>query len=83
MVIEPERTLLLSEKGAADEQFVVAEENFRFFGTMNPGGDFGKKEVNFLDMIYPKLLFRHVLGIIVLVLLVEFMVSQLHLKTIL
>ncbi|XP_046665626.1 midasin-like [Homalodisca vitripennis] len=45
-LLEPERTLLLSEKGAADEQFVVAEENFRFFGTMNPGGDFGKKELS-------------------------------------
>lgn len=44
---EPERTLLLSEKGAAEEQFVIAQENFRFFGTMNPGGDFGKKEVNY------------------------------------
>ncbi|XP_054261518.1 midasin-like isoform X2 [Macrosteles quadrilineatus] len=45
-LLEPERTLLLSEKGVADEQFVVAKENFRFFGTMNPGGDFGKKELS-------------------------------------
>lgn len=44
--LEPERTLLLSEKGAAEEQSVTAHAKFRFFGTMNPGGDFGKKEVS-------------------------------------
>jgi len=47
-VLEPERTLLLAEKGSsrnnAAEQ-IVAHENFRLVATMNPGGDYGKKEV--------------------------------------
>lgn len=50
-VLEPEQTLLLAEKGSgvdgADDgvEQVVAQEGFRVFATMNPGGDFGKKEV--------------------------------------
>jgi len=47
-ILEPERTLLLAEKGSsrntAAEQ-IVAQENFRLVATMNPGGDYGKKEV--------------------------------------
>jgi hypothetical protein len=47
---EPERKLLLAEKGGGeigtDKSCVVtAAENFHFIGTMNPGGDYGKKEV--------------------------------------
>jgi hypothetical protein len=47
---EPERKLLLSEKGGGeigtDKSCVVtAAQNFHFIGTMNPGGDYGKKEV--------------------------------------
>ena len=44
-VLEPQRTLLLAEKGI-DDSFVVAAEGFQFFATMNPGGDFGKKELS-------------------------------------
>ncbi|KFA48162.1 hypothetical protein S40293_06892 [Stachybotrys chartarum IBT 40293] len=44
-VLEPQRTLLLAEKGI-DDSFVVASEGFQFFATMNPGGDFGKKELS-------------------------------------
>lgn len=50
-VLEPERTLLLAEKGGGaldareDVNILVAHHNFRIIGTMNPGGDFGKKEV--------------------------------------
>lgn len=44
-VLEPQRTLLLAEKGI-DNSFVVAREGFQFFATMNPGGDFGKKELS-------------------------------------
>lgn len=46
---EPERTLLLSEKASADlesGEVITAHENFHFLSTMNPGGDYGKKEVN-------------------------------------
>jgi midasin len=44
-VLEPERTLLLSEKGSQDSQLVAAP-GFQFFATMNPGGDYGKKELS-------------------------------------
>lgn len=49
-VLEPGRTLTLSEKGggsgAAAEAVVVAAPGFRLAATMNPGGDFGKKELS-------------------------------------
>ncbi|KAH7349444.1 midasin [Plectosphaerella cucumerina] len=44
-VLEPKRSLLLAEKGV-DNSFVVASEGFQFLATMNPGGDFGKKELS-------------------------------------
>ena len=44
-VLEPSRTLLLAEKGI-DDSLVVAHKHFQFFATMNPGGDFGKKELS-------------------------------------
>lgn len=44
-VLEPQRTLLLAEKGV-DDSFVQGTEGFQFFATMNPGGDFGKKELS-------------------------------------
>ena len=49
-VLEPERTLLLAEKGGGDGskndiEVIVAKEAFRIIATMNPGGDYGKKEV--------------------------------------
>ena len=49
-VLEPERTILLAEKGGSldddsDVEQIVAKEGFHVFATMNPGGDFGKKEV--------------------------------------
>lgn len=44
-VLEPGRTLLLAEKGT-DDAFVRAADGFQFFATMNPGGDFGKKELS-------------------------------------
>ncbi|KAJ8936231.1 hypothetical protein NQ318_010646 [Aromia moschata] len=49
-VLEPERMLFLAEKGlnlnTGDSESIVAEPNFFFIGTMNPGGDFGKKELS-------------------------------------
>lgn len=44
-VLEPERTLFLAEKGA-DDALVTASEGFQFLATMNPGGDYGKKELS-------------------------------------
>lgn len=44
-VLEPERTLLLAEKGSMDA-LVTAAPDFQFFATMNPGGDYGKKELS-------------------------------------
>ncbi|ANQ06647.1 Uncharacterized protein PCOAH_00007910 [Plasmodium coatneyi] len=45
-VLEYERTLLLTEKGGKDIQNVKAHDEFCFIGTMNPSGDFGKKEIS-------------------------------------
>ncbi|KAB7497678.1 Midasin, partial [Armadillidium nasatum] len=51
-VLEPERTLVLAEKaGEGLEEFsnleiIVAHKEFRLVGTMNPGGDYGKKELS-------------------------------------
>ena len=54
-VLEPERTLLLAEKGSDGShdsevgenqvEQIVAKSEFRVVSTMNPGGDYGKKEV--------------------------------------
>jgi midasin len=44
-VLEPQRTLLLAEKGI-DNSFVTASPGFQMLATMNPGGDFGKKELS-------------------------------------
>ncbi|SCU90222.1 LADA_0F02608g1_1 [Lachancea dasiensis] len=44
-VLEPERSLLLAEKGGSDS-LVQAAKGFQFFATMNPGGDYGKKELS-------------------------------------
>ncbi|XP_055839231.1 midasin [Episyrphus balteatus] len=52
-ILEPERTVLLAEKGGVSDvdsvskDFVIkAADGFQFFATMNPGGDFGKKELS-------------------------------------
>ncbi|KLU89006.1 midasin [Magnaporthiopsis poae ATCC 64411] len=44
-VLEPQRTLLLAEKGV-DNELIEAAQGFQLFATMNPGGDFGKKELS-------------------------------------
>lgn len=50
-VLEPERTLVLAEKGGGghsvgeDVDVLIAHKDFKIIATMNPGGDFGKKEV--------------------------------------
>ncbi|PON47074.1 Midasin [Parasponia andersonii] len=45
-VLEPERTLSLAEKGGSDLEKIVADDKFLLLATMNPGGDFGKKELS-------------------------------------
>ena len=44
-VLEPSRTLYLAEKGTSDAS-VEASAGFQFMATMNPGGDYGKKELS-------------------------------------
>ncbi|KAH9601131.1 Midasin AAA lid domain 5 [Trypanosoma melophagium] len=43
-VLEPSRVITLAEKSTAD--VIFAHEDFRILATMNPGGDFGKKELS-------------------------------------
>ena len=44
-VLEPARTILLAEKGSVDNA-VIASSDFQFLATMNPGGDYGKRELS-------------------------------------
>ncbi|KAJ5569528.1 uncharacterized protein N7459_008958 [Penicillium hispanicum] len=44
-VLEPHRSVLLAEKGPIDSM-VVADGGFQFLSTMNPGGDYGKRELS-------------------------------------
>jgi midasin len=51
-LLEPQRTLLLTDAGGADQSdmlghvLVTAAPDFQLVATMNPGNDHGKKEVN-------------------------------------
>ncbi|KAK4056723.1 AAA ATPase midasin [Microbotryomycetes sp. JL221] len=47
-VLEPSRTLVLAEKGGRDldDIRIIGQPGFKFLATMNPGGDFGKKELS-------------------------------------
>ncbi|KAL3632042.1 hypothetical protein CASFOL_025026 [Castilleja foliolosa] len=45
-VLEPEKKLLLAEKGGSQLENVSAHPNFFLLATMNPGGDYGKKELS-------------------------------------
>ncbi|KAK3926205.1 Midasin [Frankliniella fusca] len=48
-LLEPERKLLLAEKGSGisgEPTEIIAQDSFIFVGTMNPGGDYGKKELS-------------------------------------
>ena len=44
-VLESARNLLLAEKGATDT-LITASIGFQFLATMNPGGDYGKRELS-------------------------------------
>lgn len=43
-VLEADRFLLLPEKSKSEQ--IVAKEGFIIIATMNPGGDFGKRELS-------------------------------------
>ncbi|KAL1705188.1 hypothetical protein EV121DRAFT_279766 [Schizophyllum commune] len=47
-VLEPSRTIVLAERGgdAIDHSSVTASDAFKLIATMNPGGDYGKKELS-------------------------------------
>ena len=45
-VLEPSRRLTLAEQGGATVVEVQAHTDFLFMATMNPGGDFGKRELS-------------------------------------
>lgn len=45
-VLEKERVLILSEKSSQTVEKFVAHPNFCVLATMNPGGDYGKKELS-------------------------------------
>ncbi|CAL4925261.1 unnamed protein product [Urochloa decumbens] len=45
-VLEPERKLSLAEKGGSMLEKISAHPNFFILATMNPGGDYGKKELS-------------------------------------
>ncbi|KAL9235481.1 hypothetical protein vseg_010237 [Gypsophila vaccaria] len=45
-VLEPDRKLSLAEKGGPELEIVTAHDDFFLLATMNPGGDFGKKELS-------------------------------------
>ncbi|KAL1666977.1 hypothetical protein GGF50DRAFT_125186 [Schizophyllum commune] len=47
-VLEPYRTIVLAERGgdAIDHSSVTASDAFKLIATMNPGGDYGKKELS-------------------------------------
>ena len=47
-VLEPSRVIVLAEKGGEDSESatIKADESFKLVATMNPGGDYGKKELS-------------------------------------
>jgi midasin len=45
-VLEPEKSLLLPEKGLSRAEEIKAKESFFIIATMNPSGDFGKRELS-------------------------------------
>ncbi|KAI8339483.1 P-loop containing nucleoside triphosphate hydrolase protein [Chlamydoabsidia padenii] len=45
-VLEPSRLLVLAEKGGKHVEELTGAKSFQFLATMNPGGDYGKKELS-------------------------------------
>ncbi|EFC46939.1 midasin [Naegleria gruberi] len=70
-VLEPSRELTLPERGSEKIESIVAHDKFRILATMNPGGDFGKRELSpalrnrFTEIYVPSLSVSEDLAIIV------------------
>eukprot|EP01080_Neovahlkampfia_damariscottae_P007220 gene7221-11536_t len=70
-VLEPERQLVLPEKGSESIEEINSNESFLIIATMNPGGDFGKKELSpalrnrFTEIYVPSLSIQDDLGLII------------------
>lgn len=72
-VLETSRTIVLAERGGDDSDVlaVQAAEQFKLVATMNPGGDYGKKELSpalrnrFTEIWVPPVDSRHDLELIV------------------
>ena len=45
-MLEAGRSLTLAEKAGAGAEEIVAAPGFRLVATMNPGGDYGKRELS-------------------------------------
>ena len=62
-VLEPERTLLVAERSrhGGDVYEIVAQDGFMFMATMNPGGDYGKKEVS--DVLQSRFLYKELVSL--------------------
>lgn len=45
-MLESGRSLTLAEKAGAGAEEIVAAVGFRLVATMNPGGDYGKRELS-------------------------------------
>jgi MoxR-like ATPase len=45
-VLESGRSITLAEKGGLSSEVIIAHPNFKLLATMNPGGDFGKRELS-------------------------------------
>lgn len=54
-VLEPQRKLLVAERSRQEGEVyeIVAQDGFALMATMNPGGDYGKKEVSLLSVCMP------------------------------
>ncbi|KAJ3272914.1 hypothetical protein HDV01_005111 [Terramyces sp. JEL0728] len=70
-VLEPSRQLTLVEKNGTDIFEIRAHGKFQFFATMNPGGDYGKKELSpalrnrFTEIWVPQISDKHDLQMII------------------
>ena len=53
-VLEPQRKLLISERSRCEAEVyqISAQQGFIFMATMNPGGDYGKKEVKAAEWMF-------------------------------
>lgn len=56
-LFETDRSILLMD-GIAESEVIIAEKGFQIIATMNPGDDYGKKEVIKLTLTYIFILFK-------------------------